>query len=117
MQNAMSFLEIPLATFTCLVWKVFCNRSRINSLLVQLWKVCLGDSGLAGGDVPVHAPHQYLHHISTGIILRSATCGKPSRREPALVLSIVALMSLTWYIPMYKCVYRYIQVYAKMMPR
>ncbi len=39
----------------------------LNSLLVQLWKVCLGNPGLARGDVPVHALNQYLHHICTGI--------------------------------------------------
>jgi hypothetical protein len=43
MQNAVSFLEIPLALFTCLVWEVFLQEIKeINSLLVQLWKVCLG---------------------------------------------------------------------------
>jgi hypothetical protein len=68
MQNAVSFLEIPLPLFTCLVWEVFLQEIKeINSLLVQLWKVCLGDTGLARGDVPVHALNQYLHNIVTGI--------------------------------------------------
>jgi O-antigen ligase len=68
MQNAVSFLEIPLALFTCLVREVFLQEiEKVNRLLRQLWKVCLGDSGLARGDVPVHALNQYLHNIVTGI--------------------------------------------------
>ena len=39
----------------------------INSLLVKLRKVCLGDTGLARGDVPVHALNQHFHDIVTGI--------------------------------------------------
>ena len=34
---------------------------------MQLWKVCLGDTGLARGDVPVHALNQHFHDIVTGI--------------------------------------------------
>ncbi len=68
-QNAVSFLEIPLALFTCLIWEVFLQEiEKVHRLLVQLWKVCLGDPGLARGDVPVHALNQYLHNIVTGII-------------------------------------------------
>ncbi len=69
MHNAVSFLEIPLALFPCLVLEVSPSLHEINCLLVQLWKVCLGDSGLARGNVPVHALKQYLwvHNIVTGI--------------------------------------------------
>jgi hypothetical protein len=68
MDNAVSFLEIPLALFTCPVREVFLQEiEKVNRLLVQLWEVCLGDSGPATGDVPVHALNQYFHNFVTGI--------------------------------------------------
>jgi hypothetical protein len=68
MQNVVSFLEIPLALFTRLIGEVFLQEiEKVNCLLVQLWNACLGDTGLARGDVPVHALNQYFHDIVTGI--------------------------------------------------
>ena len=64
----MSLLEIPLALFTCLIWQVLLEKvEEINSLLVQIRKLGLCNTGLARSNIPVHALNEYLHHLLAGI--------------------------------------------------
>ena len=68
MENAVGLLKIPLGLFTSLVRQVLLqNVKEINSLLVQFGKVWQGNTGLACGNVPVHALNEYLNHLVTGI--------------------------------------------------
>ena len=64
----MGLHEIPLGLFASLVRQVSLeNVKEIYSLLVQFGKVRLGNTGLASGNVPVHALNEYLNHLVTGI--------------------------------------------------
>ncbi len=78
---------------------------------MKLWKVCLWYTGLARGDVPVHALNQYLHNIVTGISnmrravqtgagLGDISCGVDKFDLAYTLISV--------YVPIYTSVYQYI---------
>ena len=68
MQNAVRLLKIPLALFPSLVRKVALqNVKERNSLVLQLRKLVLGNAGLAGGNIPIHALNEDIYHSITWI--------------------------------------------------
>jgi hypothetical protein len=61
-------LEISLGLFICLIWQVLLEEvEECNSLLVQIWKLRLWNTGLARSYIPVHALNENLHDLVTGI--------------------------------------------------
>ena len=68
MENAVGLLKIPLGLFASLVWQVSLeNVEQINSLLLQYGKLRHLNTGLASGNVPVHALNEHLHNLIAGI--------------------------------------------------
>ena len=67
-QNAVGLLEFPLPLFPCLIRQVpLQDVQKSNSLFVQLGELCLWNTRLASGDIPVHALNENIHHLITGI--------------------------------------------------
>jgi hypothetical protein len=61
-QNAVRLLKIPLLLFPSLIRQVALQKvEELNSLVLQLRKLFLGNTGLAGGDIPFHAPDEDIY--------------------------------------------------------
>jgi hypothetical protein len=110
-----AFLKFHFPFSPVLSGRFRCRRSRSATALsctdVQLGELGLWNTvtGLASGDIPVHALNEDIYHIVTGI----SNMQQAVQTEPALALSIAALMSLTWYIRVYVVMNQiYISVYT-----
>ncbi len=71
----MRLLEIPLGLFACLVCQTLLEEvEEFDSLMVEIGKLGLWNTGPARSDIPVHALNEYLHVLVTGIRnMRQAT--------------------------------------------
>ncbi len=68
MQNTVCFLEIPTSLFSGLIRQILLEEiKKFNSLLVQVGKLSLWNTGLARCNIPVHAFYENLNDLVTGV--------------------------------------------------